>query len=108
MTIIRFNILIRPLDLLEMAQNMMDMTYKRINIKSQVASSSCSSSSASLDWLEMAQNDKHSHNMTVDHRQSTSINQSTSKLPVKDDPQNGDKRQGDREAVDSKDNGGKS
>ena len=56
----------------------------------------------------MAQNDEHSHNMTVDHRQSTSINQSTSKLPVKDDPQNGDKRQGNREAVDSKNNGGKS
>ena len=56
----------------------------------------------------MAQNDEHSHNMTIDHTQSTSINQSTSKLPVKDDPQNGDKRQGDREAVDSKNNGGKS
>ena len=56
----------------------------------------------------IAQNDEHSHNMTVDHMQSKSINQSRSKLPVKDDPQNGDKRQGNREAVDSKDNGGKS
>ena len=58
----------------------------------------------------MAQNDEHSHNMTVDHtqHQHQSITQSTLKLPVKNDPQNGDKRQGNREAVDSKNNGGKS
>ena len=55
-----------------------------------------------------AWDDEHSYNITIDHTQSISIYQSIFKLPVKDDPQNGDKRQGNREAVDSKNNGGKS
>ena len=55
-----------------------------------------------------AWDDEHSYNITIDHTQSISIYQSIFKLPVKDDPQNGDKRQGNREAVDSKNNGCKS